>query len=228
MNLPYEYKIARICYSLASLILLSRVSYRLLVEQRVNSSGLIATALIVVIVGALWVLSMIWVSNREHLLVLEDCTFNMTFQMSEDDLQTFRDDLTTGKVKVLFAEMMIHEKKKQEERAWLSFMGEWLDTRGTMSADNESATICMVPPGLFWFRNMKPKAKKNSAIMRHLLPGKEYIVELIGLPGVSRGDRRAPLIPMEMKLKIHGELYTVSTFTVLDNGWYSAEMNLRQ
>jgi len=75
VNLPYEYMAARVCYALAFSILLMRVGYWLAFERGNSTSSVVAIIVAGIIfggVGVFWVLSSIWVADRERKLVLQN------------------------------------------------------------------------------------------------------------------------------------------------------------
>jgi hypothetical protein len=69
VNLPYEYTLARIFYTIGFLIILFRISYCLAFEWPADSywlSRIIATAIIFSFLGVVWVASAMWVEERQQ------------------------------------------------------------------------------------------------------------------------------------------------------------------
>jgi len=64
---PPEFAFARICFTLATVILLTRAAWWLAFEQSLSKTGLALSAFIILgAIGALWSLSMQWVNERHE------------------------------------------------------------------------------------------------------------------------------------------------------------------
>jgi hypothetical protein len=75
VNLPYEYTLARCCYAFAFLLLLIKAGYWLAFERGNHLSSIgavIAACFVFGSIGGLWVLSSIWVADREAAIPRED------------------------------------------------------------------------------------------------------------------------------------------------------------
>jgi hypothetical protein len=69
MNVPYEYTLARLFYSLGFAILLFRIGYWLAFERPESDTWigrLFITAIIFALIGVVWVASIMWVTERQH------------------------------------------------------------------------------------------------------------------------------------------------------------------
>ena len=240
VNIPYEYTVARICYAIAFVILLIRAGHWLAFERPEWGAwiGIICAFVIFGSVGALWILSNIWVTEREHKTVtvvkkseipsnqskqatasflIADCAFDIIFEFPEDGLQRFRNafnnNIETG---TLHAIVNMREQSRPEQVIRLLFVGKWKDTTGFITGPLEDLTTFVPSQHDIRFLYKKPTIEFADPAMTRLSSGKEYEMELTASPMWSG----APLVPRQVNIRTHeGVVYSITKFSKLDKGW---------
>jgi hypothetical protein len=152
---------------------------------------------------------------------LADCTFDAIFEIPADSLQIFQRAFPRGSG-TMSVILHVYQNGTKEQHARLQLTGDWQDTSGMIPRYSEDLVVFILSERRFTLMHKKPIIVSVPSAMRRLVAGRQYSIEMTALPGFA-----IPLIPRQLTIRTHeGVLYTISTFTGPDKGWYSAAFPL--
>lgn len=152
---------------------------------------------------------------------LADCTFDAIFEIPTDSLQVFQRAFPqeSGTTSVI---LHVYQSGTEAQHARLQLTGDWKGTSGIIPRYSEDLVVFTLSERRFTLLHKRPIIEYVPTAIRHLIPGRKYAIEMTAMPGFA-----IPLIPRQLTIRTHeGVLYTISTFTGPNRGWYSAELSL--
>jgi len=147
--------------------------------------------------------------------IIADCSFDIIFQISEQDLKILQASQHGVENGTIFANVDIFEKNNQGRFIQLSIMGDWYNTESRIGDSLEEMTLFSLSSKQFMFSRKKPIIGNAQSGMTKLFSNQKYNVQIRGVTTVD--GKTLVLSPTSATIRTHeGIAFPAIDFKRLD------------
>lgn len=151
--------------------------------------------------------------------IIADCTFDIIFQISEQDLKilkSFKQDISNG---TIFAQVNIFEKDSPFRFIQLSIMGTWHNTDSRIFDSVEDLTLFSLRTKQFMFSRKKATIGNAQSGMTKLSSHRKYNIQIRG--SIVENGNIIILTPTSATIRTHeGIVFPAIEFKRMENNEY--------